>query len=131
IIIADFDENRLSVAKKLGATATLNSREVSFIEKIRAITGGRGVDVAIEAVGRPETFDYCQKIVAPGGHIANIGVHGKSVDLQLQDLWSKNVTITTRLVDTETIPLLLKTVQAGKINPKSLITHHFKLEDMM
>ncbi len=131
IIMADIDDYRLGVAKKLGATATLNSRQGNIVERIRSITNGRGVDVAIEAVGVPETFDYCQQIVAPGGHIANIGVHGTSVELKLRDLWSKNITMTTRLVDTETIPLLLKVVQAGKIQPKSLITHHFNLAETM
>jgi alcohol dehydrogenase len=131
IILIDPDDHRLGVASQLGATATINSRNENPVDRIMAMTGGKGVDVAIEAVGIPETFDYCQRIVAPGGHIANIGVHGKSAELRLQDLWSKNVTITTRLVDTESTPLLLKTVKAGKVQPKKLITHHFKLQDAM
>ncbi len=131
IIVVDLDEYRLGIAKKLGATTILNSKQSDIVEKIRSMTDGKGVDVAIEAVGTPETFDYCQKIIAPGGHIANIGVHGKSVELKLQDLWSKNITITTRLVDTESTPMLLKTVQSGKITPQALITHHFKLSEVM
>lgn len=131
IIMVDVDDYRLGMAKKLGATATLNSKQGDINEKIRSMTDGKGVDVAIEAVGIPETFDCCQKIVAAGGHIANIGVHGKGVELRLQDLWSKNITITTRLVDTESTPMLLRTVQSGKIQPKSLITHHFKLSEAM
>ena len=95
------------------------------------LTDGKGVDVAIEAVGIPATFDICQSIIAPGGHIANIGVHGKSVTLHLETLWSQNVTITTRLVDTVTTPLLLKTVQSKKIEPNNLITHHFRLDQVM
>jgi len=131
IIMVDTDEHRLEISRRLGATATVNSRTENTVEKILAMTGGKGVDVAIEAVGIPETFDYCQRIVAAGGHIANIGVHGKSVELRLQDLWAKNITLTTRLVDTETTPLLLKTVRSGKIQPKSLITHRFKLNEAM
>lgn len=90
-----------------------------------------GVDVAIEAVGAPATFDICQKIVRPGGHIANIGVHGQSVDLQIQELWIRNITITMGLVNTNTTPMLLKTVSSGKIAPKQLITHHFKMDDIL
>jgi alcohol dehydrogenase len=131
IIMVDVDEYRLEISKKMGATNTLNSKKENVIEKVLSMTNGRGVDVAIEAVGIPQTFDYCQKIIAPGGHIANIGVHGKSAELHLEDLWSKNITITTRLVDTETTPLLLKTVQSGKVQPKSLITHRFKLNETM
>jgi alcohol dehydrogenase len=82
-------------------------------------------------VGIPATFELCEDIVAAGGHIANIGVHGKSVDLHLEKLWSQNVTITTRLVDTVTTPMLLKNVASGKLKPKQLITHEFKLDDVM
>jgi alcohol dehydrogenase len=95
------------------------------------MTGGRGVDAAIEAVGIPATFEMCEDIVAPGGTIANVGVHGVKADLHLERLWSHNITITTRLVDTVTTPMLLKTVQAGKIDPKRLITHRFKLDKIL
>jgi len=95
------------------------------------MTGDRGVDAAIEAVGIPATFVLCEDIVAPGGTIANIGVHGVKADLHLERLWSHNITITTRLVDTVTTPMLLKTVQAGKIDPKRLITHRFRLDEIL
>lgn len=131
IIMVDMDDNRLDVAKKFGATRSVNSRDGKAKEKIMDITGGKGVDVAIEAVGIPATFELCEDIVTAGGHIANIGVHGKSVDLHLEKLWSQNVTITTRLVDTVTTPMLLKSVASGKLKPKQLITHEFKLDDVM
>jgi alcohol dehydrogenase len=131
IIMIDQDDNRLAVAKTFGATKTVNSAAINPVEAIFALTGGAGVDVAIEAVGVPATFELCTAIIAPGGHIANIGVHGKSVTLHLETLWSQNVTITTRLVDTVTTPLLLKTVQAKKIEPKQLITHHFRLDQII
>lgn len=131
IIMIDQDDNRLSVSKTFGATHTINTSKQDGVAKIMALTNNRGVDVAIEAVGIPATFELCQEIIAPGGHIANIGVHGKSVTLHLEKLWSRNITITTRLVDTVTTPLLLKTVQANKIEPKKLITHHFKLDKIM
>lgn len=131
IIMIDQDDNRLEVAKKFGATKTVNSATVNGVETVMVLTDGKGVDVAIEAVGIPATFDICQSIIAPGGHIANIGVHGKSVTLHLETLWSQNVTITTRLVDTVTTPLLLKTVQSKKIEPNNLITHHFRLDQVM
>jgi len=92
------------------------------------ITGDVGVDTAIEAVGIPATFELCEQIVAPGGRIANIGVHGKPVSLHLEKLWDRNIAITTRLVDTVSTPMLLKTVRSKKIDPKRLITHHFKLD---
>jgi alcohol dehydrogenase len=131
IIVIDVDENRLNVAKTFGATHTINSLTENAAEVVMTLTKGKGVDVAIEAVGIPATFEMCQSIVGAGGHIANIGVHGKSVTLHLETLWSKNITITTRLVDTSTTPMLFKTVQAGKLDPKQLITHHFKLDEIM
>jgi alcohol dehydrogenase len=87
--------------------------------------------VAVEAVGIPATFELCQSVIAAGGHIANVGVHGKSVSLHLEALWSKNITITTRLVDTVSTPLLLKTVVSKKVDPSKLITHHFALNDIV
>jgi len=130
IYMIDLDENRLHVAKSFGATHTLNSGTEDVVKRIMAETKD-GVDVAIEAVGAPATFDICQKIVRPGGHIANIGVHGQSVDLQIQELWIRNITITMGLVNTNTTPMLLKTVSSGKIAPEQLITHHFKMDDIL
>ncbi len=131
IIMIDLDENRLAVSKKFGATKAINSGDGKAIEKVMAMTKNKGVDVAIEAVGIPATFDICQVIVAAGGHIANAGVHGKSVELHLEKLWAHNITLTTRLVDTVTTPLLLKTVVAGRLQPEQLITHRFKLSEIM
>jgi alcohol dehydrogenase len=131
IIMIDTDENRLNVAKTFGATHIINSAKENVVEKVMALTSGKGVDVAIEAVGVPETFEICEAIVDAGGHIANIGVHGKSVNLHMETLWSKNITITTRLVDTVTTPMLFKTVQSKKIEPKKLITHHFRLDQII
>jgi alcohol dehydrogenase len=131
IIVVDIDENRLEVSKKLGATNTVNNRDGKAVEKVMTLTGNRGVDVAIEAVGTPMSFDVCQAIVAAGGHIANIGVHGKPVQLNLDKLWAHNITLTTRLVDTVTTSMLLKTVVAGKLQPRKLITHHFALGEVM
>ena len=131
IIMIDIDDNRLEVSKKLGATQVINNSDGKAVEKIMAQTGNRGVDVAIEAVGVPMSFDICQMIIAAGGHIANVGVHGKPVQLNLDKLWSQNITLTTRLVDTVTTPLLLKTVISGRIDPRKLITHYFKLDDIM
>ena len=128
IIMVDLDQNRLNVAKTFGATKLITDNAV---EKIMKFTNKKGVDVAIEAVGASATFDICQSIIAAGGHLANVGVHGKSVELKLEKLWSKNITITTRLVDTVTTPLLLKTVLSGKLQPEKLVTHRFKLNEIM
>ena len=119
IIMIDLDDNRLEVAKRFGATATINSADGKAVETVMKLTGKRGVDTAIEAVGIPATFELCEKIVAPGGTIANIGVHGKKVDLHLEELWDRNITITTRLVDTVTTPMLLKTVAVAQDRPEA------------
>jgi len=131
IIMVDFDDNRLETALRFGATATINAGRENAVEKIMKMTGGRGVDTAIEAVGVPASFITCEDIVAPGGIIANIGVHGTKADLHLERLWDRNIAITTRLVDTVTTPMLLKTVQARKVEPKRLITHRFKLDQIL
>jgi alcohol dehydrogenase len=131
IIMIDLDDNRLAVARKFGATKTINSTDGKAMEAVMKLTNNRGVDTAIEAVGVPATFELCQKIIGPGGTIANIGVHGKKVDLHLELLWDRNISIATRLVDTSTIPMLFNTVSAQKIDPKRLITHHFKFEKVL
>lgn len=131
IIMVDLDDNRLAVSKRFGATATVNSSAGDAAAQVMKLTGGRGVDTAIEAVGIPATFQLCQDIVAAGGTIANVGVHGCKVDLDMARLWSHNVTITTRLVDTVSIPMLLKTVQSKRIDATQLITHHFKLAQIL
>lgn len=132
IIMIDLDDNRLEASKKFGATDTVNSQNAeSAIQQILELTDGRGVDVAIEAAGFPSTFDICQKILAPGGHLANVGVHGKPVELELQNLWIRNVTITTGLVSTSSTPMLLKTLSSGKIKVEELITHAFKFENIL
>src|SRR5471032_2512905 len=128
IIMIDLDDNRLQVAKRFGATHTVNSKDVDAVEAIMQLTGGLGVDTAIEAVGIPATFELCEKIIAPGGTIANVGVHGTKVDLHLENLWDRNITITTRLVDTISTPMLLRSLRAHKIDPTRLTTHHFTLD---
>jgi alcohol dehydrogenase len=131
IIMVDLDDNRLAVAKRFGATDTVNSSDDRAVEQVKKLTGGRGVDTAIEAVGIPATFELCEKMIAAGGTIANIGVHGAKVDLHLETLWSHNITITTGLVDTFSIPMLLKTVQSKRIDATKLITHRFKLNQIL
>jgi len=131
IIMIDFDNSRLEVSKRFGATAAINNKDGKAVEKVLALTGGRGVDTAIEAVGVPASFITCQDIVAPGGTIANVGVHGVKADLHLERLWDRNITITTRLVDTVTTSMLLKTVVSGKVDPTRLITHRFKFDKML
>jgi alcohol dehydrogenase len=131
IFMIDLDDKRLAVAKKLGATTLVNSADGRAAERVMELTGGAGVDVAIEAVGIPATFDICQAIVAAGGRIANVGVHGKSVSLHLETLWAHNIALTTRLVDTVTTPMLLKVVRSGKLQPKQLVTHRFAMSDIL
>jgi alcohol dehydrogenase len=120
IIFVDADANRLETTKKYGATKVVNNSDGNAVEKVMELTLNRGVDVAIEAVGVPATIDICQAVVTAGGHIANVGVHGKSVEQRMEKLWSHNIALTTRLVDTTTTPLLLKTIMSGKLHPEQL-----------
>jgi alcohol dehydrogenase len=116
----DVDDNRLEAATKFGTTTMINNSDGKAAAKVMALTDNRGVDVAMEAIGVPVSFDICQAIVAAGTHIANIGVHGEPVQLNLDRLWSHNITLTTRLVDTVTTPMLLETVVSGKVRPEAV-----------
>ncbi len=129
IIMIDMDENRLELAKELGATHVINSAAENATEAVHRIVE-EGVDVAIEAVGLPATWNICQEIVKPGAHIANVGVHGVKVDFEIEKLWIKNLTITTGLVNTNTTPMLMKVAAAGKLPLKKMITHRFGLEEV-
>ncbi len=131
VVMIDLDDNRLKVATSLGATHVVNSWEGKTVEWVMALTHNSGVDVAIEAVGLPATFDLCQAIIAPGGHIANVGVHGTSVELHLEKLWAANVTLTTRLVDAGTTPMLLGMVLSGRLDAKKLVSHRFELSEIL
>jgi alcohol dehydrogenase len=131
IIMIDHDANRLEVSQQFGATACIDGRHTDVVGEVMRLTDSAGVDCAIEAVGIPATFELCESLVAAGGTIANIGVHGVKVDLHLEKLWDRNIAITTRLVDTSSTPMLLKTVRAGRIDPKRLITHRFALSEII
>jgi len=127
----DRDENRLAVAKRFGATDCIDIDTTDAVNAVMQLTDGAGADCVIEAVGVPESFQMCESLVAAGGVIANVGVHGVKVDLHLETLWDRNISITTRLVDTVSTPMLLKTVRSGRLDPKALITHRFKLGDIL
>ena len=131
IIMIDIDDNRLEVARSFGATEVVNSLDGNASETVMKLTKFKGVDIAIEAAGIPVTFDICQSIIAPGGHIANIGVHGKPVILQLEKLWSSNITLTTQLVDASSTPVLLKMVESGQLEAKKLVSHRFDLSEII
>jgi alcohol dehydrogenase len=130
IIMVDVDEQRLAVSRRFGATHTVRAVGRAAEMAVLELTGGKGVDTAIEAVGIPATFELCTAIIAPGGTVANVGVHGAKADLHLEKLWSHNITITTRLVDTAVIPQLMKAVQAHRLDPGTLITHRYTLEEI-
>ncbi|HVN10730.1 MAG TPA: zinc-dependent alcohol dehydrogenase family protein [Kineosporiaceae bacterium] len=131
VIVVDLAAARLDAAKDFGADIGINSRDEDPVARVMELTDGLGADVTIEAVGVPETFDLCTRMVRPGGHVANIGVHGKPVPLRLEDLWIKNVTITTGLVDTFSTPTLLRLVAAGQVDPTPFVTHRFALDAFM
>ena len=131
VIAIDLAASRLEAAKQFGADVLINSGDEDPLARIHDLTDGLGVDVAIEAVGIPETFELCTRLVRPGGRVANIGVHGKPATLHLEDLWIKNVTITTGLVDTYSTPTLLGLVATHQIESARLITHHFALGEFM
>ncbi len=132
VIAVDRADSRLEHARRFGADYVLNAGASDLEAQIAALTtAGLGADVAIEAVGVPETFDLCTRVVRPGGVVANIGVHGAPTTLHLEELWIKNITITTGLVDGTTVPMLLQLVRSGKIAGELFGTHEFKLNDMM
>ena len=131
IIAVDLDKNRLEQAKEFGATNTVVSSAADWKDQILALTDGAGVDVAIEAVGIPQTFTMATEIVRPGGHVANVGVHGKPVELHLEELWIKNINISMGLVNTNTLPMLLKLVAQGKLPAEKFASHHFSFDQML
>jgi len=131
IVAIDLDRNRLEQARKFGATHAIDAADPDWRKKVLALTDRLGVDVAVEAVGIPSTFEMTTEIVRPGGHVANIGVHGKPVSLRLQDLWIQNITISTGLVNTNTTPMLLRLVAEGRLDVEKFASHHFKLDDML
>jgi len=129
IIAVDLAEARLEKALEFGADVAINNGSIDPVARVMELTDGLGVDVAIEAVGVPETFELCTEIVRPGGHVANVGVHGHSATLHLETLWIRDVTITTGLVDTTTTPQLLKLIQERRLDPTLFATHRFSLAD--
>lgn len=131
IVALDLDENRLALAKQVGASHCVSPGADDWKEKVLALTDGFGVDVAVEAVGVPATFDMCTQLVRPGGSVANVGVHGQAVQLDLQNLWIKNITISMGLVNTTTLGMLLKLVTQEKLPVEKFVTHRFALGDIM
>jgi alcohol dehydrogenase len=131
IVVIDLDDKRLEQARAFGADATFNNGSEIAVAAVQELTAGLGADVAIEAVGVPETFELCTELVRPGGRIANVGVHGRPVTLHLEKLWIKGVTITTGLVDTNTTPRLLKLIADGRLDATVFATHHCGLGETM
>jgi alcohol dehydrogenase len=131
IIAIDLADGRLARAKTFGADVTINNGARDAVAAVMALTDGLGVDVAIEAVGVPTTFELCAELVRPGGRVANVGVHGHPATLHLETLWSRDVTITTGLVDTYSIPRLLNLIQGGRLDPTLFVTHRFAMDGVM
>ncbi|NJP96301.1 zinc-dependent alcohol dehydrogenase family protein [Nonomuraea sp. FMUSA5-5] len=129
IVAVDPAAARLEAAKRLGADVLVGAGD-DPATAVAELTGGLGADVAIEAVGIPETFELCTRLVRPGGHVANVGVHGAPATLHLEDLWIRNLTITTGLVDTRSTPALLDMIAAHRLDPTAFVTHRFGLHDM-
>ena len=131
IVAMDLADSRLEKARELGADATINSSTEDALARVMELTGGLGADVAVEAVGVPETFELCADLVRPGGRVANVGVHGRPATLHLEKLWIRDVTITTGLVDTFTTPRLVKLILEGRLDATPFATHRFPLEETM
>jgi alcohol dehydrogenase len=131
IVAIDLAPSRLEAAKRFGADVVVESSTQKAEDVVRSLTGGAGADVAIEAVGVPETFELCTRLIRPGGRVANVGVHGKAASLALQDLWIKDVTIRTGLVDTWSTPTLLELLRAGQLDAQRFVTHRFALSDIV
>jgi alcohol dehydrogenase len=130
VIAVDLADARLEAAISFGADLTVNNGRDDAVAYVKDVTGGRGADVAIEAVGVPASFELCTQLVRPGGHVANIGVHGKPATLHLESLWIRDITVTTGLVDAYSTPTLLRLVAARQIDARRFATHHFKLTEM-
>jgi alcohol dehydrogenase len=131
IVAIDVDEGRLERARELGADVTIDNSANTALAEVMELTGGLGADVAVEAVGLPETFELCTELVRPGGRVANVGVHGHSATLHLETLWIRDLTITTGLVDTFTTPRLLSLIAEGRLDALPFATHHFPLGETM
>ena len=131
VVAIDLADSRLEAAKGFGADATVNNSREDAVAVVRSLTDGLGADVVIEAVGVPETFELCTELVRPGGHVANIGVHGRPATLHLESLWTLDVTITTGLVDTYSTPTLLRLLASGLIDAGRFVSHHFELSQML
>jgi alcohol dehydrogenase len=131
IVVIDLDDGRLAKAKEFGADITINNGREDAVKRVLELTGGFGADVAVEAVGIPSTFELAAELIRAGGKLANVGVHGKAATLHLEKLWIKDVTITTGLVDTRTIPQLLSLIEGGRLDPTVLATHHFSIDKAM
>jgi alcohol dehydrogenase len=131
IVAIDLSDGRLQSALRFGADTTINNSREDATARIMELTDGLGADVALEAVGVPQTFELATELIRPGGRVANIGVHGHSATLHLEKLWPRDVTITTGLVDTYAIPQLMRLVSSGRLDPTVFVTHHFSLDDAM
>ena len=129
IIAIDLAAARLEKAREFGADVTINNGLEDAVARVMELTGGLGVDVAVEAVGVPDTFELCAAIVRPGGHVANVGVHGHPATLHLETLWIRDITITTGLVDTTTTPQLLRLIEERRLDPSAFATHRFALSE--
>jgi alcohol dehydrogenase len=130
IVAVDLSDARLEKAREFGADVVIDNGTTDAVAQVLALTDGLGADLAVEAVGLPETFELCTSLIRPGGRVANVGVHGHSATLHLETLWIRNVAITTGLVDTYTTPKLLKLIEERKIDPRPFATHHFALTDV-
>jgi alcohol dehydrogenase len=131
LVAIDLVESRLDSARRFGADMTINNASEDPVARVMGLTGGLGADVAFEAVGVPQTFELATELIRPGGRVANIGVHGKPATLHLEKLWTRDVTITTGLVDTFSIPQLMRLVASGRLDPSLFATHHYALADTM
>jgi len=131
IVAIDLADSRLESARRFGADTTINNGGEDAVARVMELTDGLGADAAFEAVGVPQTFELATELIRPGGRVANIGVHGRSAQLHLEKLWTRDVTITTGLVDTFSIPQLMRLISSGRLDPSLFATHHFSLDDTM
>jgi alcohol dehydrogenase len=131
IVAIDLADSRLESARRFGADETINNGREDAVARVMELTDGLGADVACEAVGVPQTFELATELIRPGGRVANIGVHGTSAELHLEKLWIRDITITTGLVDTFSIPQLLRLIASGRLDPSLFATHHYPLGDTM
>ncbi len=134
IIAVDGVDSRLEIARQMGADVTLNFRNVDVVDEILKLTGGRGVDAAIEALGTQLTFEQALRVLKPGGTLSSLGVYSKDLSIPLgafhAGLGDHSIVTSLCPGGKERMRRLLNVVASGRVDFGALVTHHYALDDI-